>query len=62
MPFGRDVYPPEIHHMVERGRGVDHVLHQTKTPQGRPVACGNVCVPPTWLVASGAHVIEAVTT
>jgi hypothetical protein len=61
-PFGRDVYRSEILHVVDRVRGVDHVLELTIGAEGREVACGNVCVPPTWLVASGTHVIEAVTT
>jgi hypothetical protein len=61
-PFGRDVYRSEILSVVDRVRGVDHVLALSITADGREVACGNVCVPPTWLVASGSHVIETVTT
>ena len=61
-PFGRDVYRSEILHVVDRVRGVDHVLELSITADGREVACGNVCVPPTWLVASGTHRVEAVTT
>jgi hypothetical protein len=61
-PFGRDVYRSEILSVVDRVRGVDHVLALSISADGREVACGNVCVPPTWLVASGTHVIEAVAT
>jgi hypothetical protein len=61
-PFGRDVYRSEILHVVDRVRGVDHVLELSIAADGREVACGNVCVPPTWLVASGTHLIEAVAT
>jgi phage-related baseplate assembly protein len=61
-PFGRDVYRSEILSVVDRVRGVDHVLALSISADGREVACGNVCVPPTWLVAAGTHVIEAVAT
>jgi hypothetical protein len=61
-PFGRDVYRSEILQAVDRVRGVDHVLELTITADGREVACGNVCVPPTWLVASGTHRIEVAST
>ena len=61
-PFGRDVYRSEILQVVDQVRGVDHVLELTISADGRAVACGNLCVPPTWLVTSGAHVIEVTTT
>ena len=57
-PFGRDVYRSEILQVVDGVRGVDHVLDLTISADGRAVACGNVCVPPTWLVTSGAHLVE----
>jgi len=61
-PFGRDVYRSEILQVVDQVRGVDHVLELTISADDRAVACGNLCVPPTWLVTSGAHVIEVATT
>jgi hypothetical protein len=61
-PFGRDVYRSEILQVVDRVRGVDHVLELSISADGRAVACGNVCVPPTWLVASGTHLIEVAST
>ena len=61
-PFGRDVYRSEILQVVDGVRGVDHVLELTISADGRAVACGNVCVPPTWLVASGTHLIEVAST
>ncbi|MEP6733592.1 MAG: baseplate J/gp47 family protein, partial [bacterium] len=61
-PFGRDVYRSEILQVVDQVRGVDHVIDLTISADGRDVACGNLCVPPTWLVTSGTHVIEVATT
>jgi len=61
-PFGRDVYRSEILQVIDQVRGVDHVLELTISADGRDVACGNLCVPPTWLVTSGIHVIEVATT
>jgi hypothetical protein len=60
-PFGRDVYRSEILQVVDQVRGVDHVLELELSTDSGTVACGNVCVPPTWLVASGSHVIEVAT-
>ncbi|MEO5817967.1 MAG: baseplate J/gp47 family protein [Gemmatimonadaceae bacterium] len=61
-PFGRDVYRSEILQVIDQVRGVDHVLELTISADGRDVACGNLCVPPTWLVTSGVHSIEVATT
>ncbi|MDB4881874.1 MAG: hypothetical protein JWL95_640, partial [Gemmatimonadetes bacterium] len=61
-PFGRDVYRSEILQVVDQVRGVDHLLELTISADGREVACGNLCVPPTWLVTSGSHVVEVTST
>jgi len=61
-PFGRDVYRSEILQVVDQVRGVDHVLELSIEADGRESTCGNVCVPPTWLVTSGAHAVEVTTT
>ena len=61
-PFGRDVFRSEILHVIDRVRGVDHVLELTISADGRTVECGNLCVPPTWLVTSGTHAIEVTNT
>jgi predicted phage baseplate assembly protein len=60
-PFGRDVYRSEVLQTVDQVRGVDHVLDLTIAADGRAVVCGNLCVPPTWLVTSGTHRIEVTT-
>jgi hypothetical protein len=57
-PFGRDVYRSEVLAQIDAVAGVDHVTSCTLTADGREVVCGNVCLPPTWLVASGDHAIE----
>jgi hypothetical protein len=61
-PFGRDVYRSEILQVVDQVRGVDHVLELSIEADGRESTCGNVCVPPTWLVTSGAHAVEVTAT
>jgi predicted phage baseplate assembly protein len=61
-PFGRDVYRSEILQVVDHVAGVDHVLELTIAADGREVACGNLCVPPTWLVTSGTHTIAVTST
>jgi hypothetical protein len=61
-PFGRDVYRSEILQVVDGVRGVDHVLDLTISVDGRAVSCGNVCVPATWLVTSGTHLVEVANT
>jgi predicted phage baseplate assembly protein len=59
-PFGRDVYRSEVFAQIDAVPGVDHVISCVVVAEGREVACGNVCLPPTWLVASGDHAIEVV--
>jgi predicted phage baseplate assembly protein len=57
-PFGRDVYRGEILGVLDAAHGVDYVVElELVGPDGE--TCGNVCVPPTALVAAGAHTIEA---
>jgi hypothetical protein len=56
-PFGRDVYRSEILQAIDRVPGVDHVLALSLVADDRDPQCDNVCVPPTWLVASGSHEI-----
>ncbi|GJG89724.1 putative baseplate assembly protein [Gemmatimonadetes bacterium T265] len=58
-PFGRDVFRSEVLQVVDDVAGVDHVLALTLRGDGGGATCGNLCVPPTWLVASGAHAITA---
>jgi predicted phage baseplate assembly protein len=63
-PFGRDVYRSEILSVIDGVAGVDNVVSLTlsATADGavRDAACANLCVPPTWLVASGAHAIAVI--
>jgi predicted phage baseplate assembly protein len=56
-PLGRDVFRAEIMQVIDETAGVDHVLSLELLAGGAPT-CGNVCLPPTWLVAAGAHLIE----
>lgn len=58
-PFGRDVFRSEILQVIDDVAGVDHVIALTLSGGSEPAICGNVCVPPTWLVASGTHAITA---
>jgi predicted phage baseplate assembly protein len=58
-PFGRDVYRSEVLQAIDEVPGVDHVLSLEFVSGGGccgPV-CGNVCVGPIGLVASGRHEI-----
>ncbi|WHZ21122.1 MAG: hypothetical protein OJF47_000234 [Nitrospira sp.] len=57
-PFGRDVYRAEIMRILGEVPGVDHVMSLTLTQGNGPAQCGNLCLGPTWLVASGAHRIQ----
>jgi hypothetical protein len=60
-PFGRDVYRSEVLQVIDGVAGVDHVLTlRLADARGRD-QCGNLCVPATWLVASGAHAVEVET-
>jgi hypothetical protein len=57
-PFGRDVYRTEALQVIATVPGVDHVRDLELVAEDREPACGNLCVPPMWLVVSGAHVIK----
>jgi predicted phage baseplate assembly protein len=59
-PFGRDVYRSEVLNVIDAVAGVDHVVSLTLSGGSREADCGNLCVPPTWLVASGTHDITVV--
>lgn len=59
-PFGRDVYRSEVMQTIDEIAGVDHVVSLELIGEGCAPQCGNICVPPGWLVASGAHEIEVV--
>ena len=59
-PFGRDVYRSELLALVDGVAGVDHVTALSMSGNGRDAACSNLCVAPTWLVASGSHAITVV--
>lgn len=59
-PFGRDVYRSEVLQVIDETPGVDHVLSLELIPQGGTPQCGNLCLGPTSLVASGQHAIEVV--
>ena len=57
-PFGRDVFRSEVMAVIDGVAGVDHVIECSLIGGGRTALCDNLCVPPTWLVASGEHAIE----
>jgi hypothetical protein len=44
--------------VIDGVAGVDHVMTCSLVGGGVAATCDNLCVPPTWLVASGGHVIE----
>lgn len=57
--FGRDVYRADVLAVLDEVEGVDAVLAlDLIDPDGS--TCGNVCVPPTSLVAPGPHELEIV--
>jgi hypothetical protein len=57
-PLGRDVFRAEVMQVIDETPGVDHVLSLELVVEGCEATCGNVCLRPQWLVASGAHQIE----
>ena len=59
-PFGRDVYRSEVLHVIDSLDGVDHIFSLSLIAEGCDPQCGNVCIPPTWLVAAGHHEIEVI--
>lgn len=59
-PFGRDVYRSEVLQAIAETPGADHVLFLEFVDKDGRATCGNACVPPLGLVASGDHEIEVV--
>jgi hypothetical protein len=59
-PFGRDVFRTEVLQVVDGVRNVDHVLELELFARDEEGACGNVCIGPTELVASGRHEVSVV--
>jgi len=57
-PFGRDVFRSEVMQAIDEIAGADHVISLELIGEGCAPQCGNICVAPGWLVASGAHEIE----
>lgn len=57
-PFGRDVYRSEILQMIDEVSGVDYVTALELIPGEGTAQCGNLCVPPNWLVTPGLHAIK----
>jgi predicted phage baseplate assembly protein len=57
-PFGRSVYRSEVLQVLDEVPGVDHVLQLEFVSDGCEASCGNVCLGPIGLPASGAHQIE----
>jgi predicted phage baseplate assembly protein len=64
-PFGRDVYRSEVLSTIDGVDGVDHVVSLSLAAErdgaSSDARCGNVCVPPTYLVAPLRHSIDVVT-
>lgn len=56
-PFGRDVFRSEVLQVIDEIPGVDYVAKLDLIAEGA-ATCGNVCLPPTCLVAAGQHEIE----
>ena len=59
-PFGRDLYRSEIMQVIDEVAGVDHVFSLDLIAKGCDPQCGNVCLGPSSLVASGQHEIEVI--
>lgn len=59
-PFGRSVYRSEVMKILSEVDSVDCVTELTLTIGDGAAQCGNVCLGPTWLVASGVHTIEVI--
>ena len=60
-PFGRSVYQAEILQLIANVPGVDHVNSMTITPGSGKPRCSDIPLCPVWLVSSGAHQIQVVT-
>ena len=56
-PFGRDVYRSEAFQTILAVSGVDAVTELSLAGDCSGPQCGNLCVPPTWLVTPGTHAI-----
>jgi predicted phage baseplate assembly protein len=59
-PFGRDVYRADVLAVLDDIAGVASVGSLDLVDAAGHITCGNLCVPPTALVASGAHDIRSV--
>jgi hypothetical protein len=59
-PVGRDVYRAEVLQVLDETDGSDHVLALELVDGRGNASCGNLCLPPTALVAAGPHEIEVV--
>jgi hypothetical protein len=57
-PFGRDVYRSEVLQTIDETPGVDNVLSLELIAGTSAPQCGNICIGPMGLVASGSHQIE----
>jgi predicted phage baseplate assembly protein len=57
-PLGRDVYRSEVLQVLDSVPGVDYVAALEITANQCPATCGNLCLEPLALAASGAHEIE----
>jgi len=57
-PLGRDVYRSEVLQTIDNTPGVDHVTSLDLIAETCGPQCGNLCLSPTTLVASGSHQIE----
>jgi len=57
-PFGRSVYNAEILELIASVAGVDYVNSMTMTADNGTPRCGDIPLCPAWLVSSGAHQIE----
>ena len=53
-PLGRDVFRAEVMQVIDETAGVDHVVSLELVVEGCEATCGNVCLRPQSLVASGA--------
>lgn len=60
-PFGRDVYRSEVLEVINRTAGVDHVESLELQADSAPPRCGNLCIGPLQLAASGEHAVSIVT-
>ena len=57
-PLGRTVYISEILNVIAQVPGADYVISLTLTAAGCGAQCGDLCLNPLALTASGTHVIQ----